>query len=75
MDKNKFSQSELQELEALEIRGGNGTSSTAPQIVCTNTEPGCSAGNAQGICTNTVAGCGGSVPPAQGSTSCGVTVV
>lgn len=75
MDKNRFSQSELQEFEALEIRGGNGTSSTLPQFVCTNSAPGCSAGRAQGICTNTVAGCGGSVPPAQGSTSCGVTVV
>lgn len=75
MDKNRFSQSELQEFEALEIRGGNGTFFAAPQFVCTNSAPDCSADRAQIICTNTVTGCGGSVPPAQGSTSCGVTVV
>ena len=71
MDKNRFSQSELQELEALEIRGGNGASSMA-QYECSNNVKGCGNGVTQFGCTNSADGCGGSSePPAQGP-SCGI---
>ena len=66
MDKNKFSQSELQELETLEVRGGTSTSDTA-QYGCTNSVPGCGANTAQIFCVNESIACGSSLPPLQGN--------
>lgn len=78
MDKSKFSQSELLELEALEIRGGSGASSTA-QLECINSVSGCGNNASQIRCINTAAGCGGeggggTVPPVEGTPSCGIWV-
>lgn len=67
MDKNRFSQSELQELEALEIRGGTGASDEVPQNGCSNYYMYCGADRPQNGCTNYAIACGGSLPPVQGN--------
>lgn len=60
MDKTKFSQNELQEMESLEVRGGTSASAMA-QGACVNEAPGCGSGVDQGNCTNKVAGCGSTI--------------
>ena len=58
MDKTQFAENELQELEALEIRGGS-VGSSQPQTGCSNNARGCGGGDvAQTGCSNNVVGCG-----------------
>lgn len=58
MDKLKFSQNELLEIESLEVRGG-ASGSMGSQFECGNSSDGCGSGADQYKCTNTVKGCGG----------------
>lgn len=60
MKKAIFSENELQELAALEVRGGN-TASIMSQKQCSNGALGCGAGVDQEGCTNSVAGCGSTI--------------
>lgn len=57
MDKSKFSQNELLEMESLEVRGG-ASGSMGSQGECTNEVSGCGAGVDQSKCTNSAALCG-----------------
>ncbi len=57
MNKAKFSITELQELEALKIRGGSSANPLA-QTECVNASKGCGAGVDQLRCLNAVTGCG-----------------
>lgn len=60
MDKLKFSQNELLEMESLEIRGGASANAMA-QGACVNEAAGCGAGVDQSNCTNKATGCGSTV--------------
>ena len=51
MDKLKFSQNELLEMESLEVRGGASANAMA-QGTCVNEASGCGAGVDQSSCTN-----------------------
>ncbi|MBQ1987315.1 MAG: hypothetical protein II235_04220 [Muribaculaceae bacterium] len=64
MKENFFLESELAEMEALEIKGGADYEINA-QKSCTNSAWGCGAGTDQEGCTNTVTGCGSDIeePP------------
>lgn len=57
MDKSKFSQNELLEMESLEVRGG-ASGSMGTQCECTNMESGCGFGLDQNKCANYAAACG-----------------
>ena len=56
MKKDLFMANELQELEALEVRGGD-TPSVQSQLKCSNKSIGCGAGVDQLECSNDVTGC------------------
>lgn len=56
MDKTKFSQNELLEMESLEVRGG-ASGITEPQNGCSNMANGCGYGASQPKCTNYAALC------------------
>ena len=58
MDKTQFTENELQELEALEIRGGGDIANPLAQTECVNNAIACAAGAEQVRCTNEVTGCG-----------------
>lgn len=60
MDKLKFSQNELLEMESLEVRGGASANAMA-QGTCVNEASGCGAGVDQSSCTNKATGCGSTV--------------
>lgn len=59
MDKTQFTENELHELEALEIRGGGDIANPLVQIECVNEAIACGAGGEQLRCLNKVTGCGG----------------
>ena len=81
MDKSLFKLDELQELEALEVRGGNADSIMA-QNECKNYATGCGEGPDQIACENHVTGCNGVKPIAFGGctfpsciqTDCPITI-
>ena len=56
MDKSKFSQNELLEMESLEVRGG-ASGSMGSQGECSNMANGCGFGASQPKCTNYAALC------------------
>ena len=56
MDKTKFSQNELLEMESLEVRGG-ASGSMESQGECSNMANGCGYGASQQKCTNYAALC------------------
>lgn len=56
MDKTKFSQNELLEMESLEVRGG-ASGSMESQGECSNMANGCGYGASQPKCTNYAALC------------------
>lgn len=55
--KNGFSEEELKEMEALEVKGGKGIDLYA-QSECSNYADGCGGGVDQTKCINKAAGCG-----------------
>ena len=57
MENNVFLREELNEIEALEVRGGTGATMYA-QGECTNTAYGCGGGVDQTKCVNKADGCG-----------------
>lgn len=57
-NKDFFTQSELQELESLEIKGGVGGTDEATQFRCVNSVPGCGNGALQYECINDSTDCG-----------------
>lgn len=61
MKKNFFSQNELLELEALEVRGGSSVELVV-QEECINSITGCARGTAQIRCVNSAANCACSNP-------------
>jgi hypothetical protein len=62
--KTKITDEELQELESLEVRGGN-TSDSIDQYECSNSADGCGNGTSQFMCVNSTSGCGGSSNPKE----------
>ena len=65
MDKSLFKLDELQELEALEVRGGN-TDSILAQTGCPNNAYGCGVDADQTACQNNVVGCTCRIPLTEG---------
>lgn len=55
MDKTRFSQNELLEMESLEVRGGSSANAMA-QDGCINEAAGCGANVDQSSCVNKVSG-------------------
>lgn len=60
MDKKRFSQNELLEMESLEVRGGASANAMA-QGGCINEAAGCGANVDQSACVNKENGCGSTV--------------
>lgn len=72
--KETYSSELLEDLEAIEIKGGFGVHVTHPgQCGCVNTAKGCGSGVEQMLCTNKVDGCGAliSLCTLQGVATCG----
>ena len=57
MRKDLFSQNELMELEALEVRGGTEIKDPVTQDECINGVVGCAIGSVQRKCANNVTAC------------------
>ncbi len=76
----KFTEEELTELEALEIKGGVGGSGIDPQsnTSCVNNNAGCGCNDTNDECTNYKSGCG-STGTNKGCTNdaanCGCTLI
>lgn len=74
---NFFSSDELRQLEALEVRGGNGGISPLSQNKCTNEAKYCGYNNLQEACSNKTELCGTepdpglSGGPVTGQSKCG----
>lgn len=76
MDKTRFTENELLELEALEVRGGSAASMMAAQRYCTNESEYCGSGVDQDYCTNADKLCGSDIiHPTQGASGCSGDVV
>ena len=69
MQKEEFTLEDLQEFEALEIRGGGVDDINGLQRECVNTVPGCGSTATQVKCVNDSDFCGGSEHPLQGNCS------